>query len=183
MGPHCPLLPPHKPRGWTGRGPTLEGILGVRKTGSRWQNLPRAYGRKTRRHRRLKEGQEQGVWEGVLRASLAALDEAGRLRWERALCHLCAGQEVEGQGLPLGVRVESAQGSEVRLAEEAWRQVWVPRRVGRPRRWWQTGAMTGRLCGAGCGRGASGPAPPGGRTPGSGLGGSRILRATGSGGW
>mgnify|MGYP003854854319 CR=1 FL=1 len=40
---------------------------------------------------------------------------------------------VEGQGLPLGVLVESAQRSEVRLAEEALRQVRVPRRVGRPR--------------------------------------------------
>lgn len=67
-------------------------------------------------------------------------------------CHLRAGQKggekvgltrrgkgskvmlvVEGQGLPLGVLVESAQRSEVRLAEEALRQVRVPRRVGRPR--------------------------------------------------
>ena len=67
-------------------------------------------------------------------------------------CHLRAGQKggekvgltrrgkgskvmlvVERQGLPLGVLVESAQRSEVRLAEEALRQVRVPRRVGRPR--------------------------------------------------
>lgn len=40
---------------------------------------------------------------------------------------------VEGQGLPLGVLVESAQRSEARLAEEALRPVRVPRRVGRPR--------------------------------------------------
>lgn len=40
---------------------------------------------------------------------------------------------VEGQGLPPGVLVESVQRSEVRLAEEALRQVRVPRRVGRPR--------------------------------------------------
>ena len=42
---------------------------------------------------------------------------------------------VEGQGLTLGVRVESAQKAEVRLAEAALAQVKVPRRVGRPRTW------------------------------------------------
>jgi hypothetical protein len=37
---------------------------------------------------------------------------------------------VDGQGLPLGVLLESAQRSEVKLAEEALRPVRVPRRVG-----------------------------------------------------
>jgi transposase len=40
---------------------------------------------------------------------------------------------VEGQGLPLGVRVESAQKAEVRRAEAALAQVKVTRPVGRPR--------------------------------------------------
>jgi transposase len=40
---------------------------------------------------------------------------------------------VEGQGLPLGVLVESAQKAEVRLAEAALAQVKVTRPVGRPR--------------------------------------------------
>ncbi len=40
---------------------------------------------------------------------------------------------VEGQGLPLGVLVESAQKAEVRLAESTLAQVKVTRRVGRPR--------------------------------------------------
>lgn len=40
---------------------------------------------------------------------------------------------VEGQGLPLGVLVESAQRSEVRLAEAALATVRVPRSRGRPR--------------------------------------------------
>ena len=40
---------------------------------------------------------------------------------------------VEGQGLPIGVLVESAQKSEVKLAEATLTTVKVPRRVGRPK--------------------------------------------------
>jgi transposase len=40
---------------------------------------------------------------------------------------------VDGQGLPLGVRLESASPHEVTLAEATLQQVAVPRRKGRPR--------------------------------------------------
>lgn len=40
---------------------------------------------------------------------------------------------VEGQGLPLGVHLDSAQQAEVTLAEVALRAVRVPRRRGRPK--------------------------------------------------
>ena len=40
---------------------------------------------------------------------------------------------VEGQGLPIGVLVESAQRSEVNLAEATLATVKAPRRVGRPK--------------------------------------------------
>ena len=40
---------------------------------------------------------------------------------------------VDGQGLPLGVRLESASPGEVTLAEAALAEVRVPRRKGRPR--------------------------------------------------
>jgi len=40
---------------------------------------------------------------------------------------------VEGQGLPIGLLLESAQSSEVKLAEEALRTVKVAKGVGRPR--------------------------------------------------
>ena len=40
---------------------------------------------------------------------------------------------VDGQGLPLGVRLESASPSEVTLAEATLAEVRVPRRKGRPR--------------------------------------------------
>ena len=40
---------------------------------------------------------------------------------------------VDGQGLPLGVRLESASPSEVKLAEATLAEVRVPRPQGRPR--------------------------------------------------
>src|ERR1039457_7174838 len=40
---------------------------------------------------------------------------------------------VDGQGLPLGVRLESASPSEIKLAEATLSQVHVPRPKGRPR--------------------------------------------------
>jgi transposase len=82
----APLLPPQKPRGRKRADDrqTLEGILWVLKTGSRWQDLPREYGSKTRCHRRLREWQEQGVWERAFRAFLSTLDKEGRLQWEKA---------------------------------------------------------------------------------------------------
>jgi len=82
----APHLPPQKPRGRRRADDrqTLEGILWVLKTGSRWQDLPRGYGSKTRCHRRLKEWQEQGVWERLWHAFLSTLDQAGRLQGERA---------------------------------------------------------------------------------------------------
>jgi transposase len=40
---------------------------------------------------------------------------------------------VDGQGLPLGVRLESASPAEVTLAEVTLEEVRVPRRKGRPR--------------------------------------------------
>jgi transposase len=82
----APLLPPQKPRGRKRADDrqTLEDILWVLKTGSRPQDLTRGCGSKTRYHRRLKEWQEQGVWERLWRAFLSTLGQAGRLQGERA---------------------------------------------------------------------------------------------------
>jgi transposase len=85
-GCNAPHLPPQKPRGrWRADDrQSLEGILWVLKTGCRPQDLPRGCGSRTRCHRRLKEWQEQGVWERLWRAFLSTLDQAGRLKWGRA---------------------------------------------------------------------------------------------------
>jgi len=40
---------------------------------------------------------------------------------------------TDGQGVPIGASVHSAQPAEIRLAEETLATVWVPRRRGRPR--------------------------------------------------
>jgi transposase len=78
-----PLLPPPartgRPRADDRR--TIEGILYVLITGCRWQDLPREYGAPTTAWRRLKRWGEEGVWECIWRAALAALDRHGRLDW------------------------------------------------------------------------------------------------------
>src|SRR6476661_4408465 len=78
-----PLLPP---RAHTGRPraddrQTINGILYILITGSRWQDLPRAYGAPTTVWRRLKRWGEDGVWERIWRASLSALNQQGQLDW------------------------------------------------------------------------------------------------------
>src|SRR5437667_7070836 len=71
-----PLIPPH---GRTGRPRvddrrTLEGILFVRITGCRWQDLPRDYGAPTTVWRRWKEWKQQGAWDRIWRAFVSTLE-------------------------------------------------------------------------------------------------------------
>jgi hypothetical protein len=99
--------------------------------------MPRCYGSPITCWRRLRKWQEEGVWEGIGRALLASLDEKGRLAWQRAFLDgtfvaakrgeavglAKRGQDsklmvlVDGQGLPLGTMVASAQEARVHLAE------------------------------------------------------------------
>lgn len=51
---------------------TIEGILYVLITGCRWQDLPREYGAPTTAWRLLTGWGEEGVWERIWRAALAA---------------------------------------------------------------------------------------------------------------
>ena len=81
-----PLLPPPAR---TGRPraddrTTIEGILYVLTTGCRWQDLPRDYGAPTTVWQRLKRWGEEGIWEHIWRAALAALDLRGKLDWAMA---------------------------------------------------------------------------------------------------
>lgn len=133
---------------------TIEGILYVLITGCRWQDLPREYGAPTTAWERLKRWGEEGVWERIWRAALAALDQQGRLDWTMAfLDGSCApakrgGEKVgltrkgkgtkwmlviDGNGLPLGFHLDSAQVAEVRLAEHTLDTIKVARPLGRPK--------------------------------------------------
>ena len=82
-----PLLPsPRKGRGRprADNRNTLNGILYVLRTGSRWQDVPREYGSPTTCWRRLKAWEGDGTWERIWRSLLALLDELGKLEWATA---------------------------------------------------------------------------------------------------
>lgn len=81
------LLPPParegRPRADDRR--TLGGILYVLRTGSRWQDLPRAYGSHVTCWRRFAEWQASGVWERVWQTFFDTLDVPERLVWAPTL--------------------------------------------------------------------------------------------------
>jgi transposase len=65
---------------------TLTGILFVLKTGIPWEDLPQEMGcgSGVTCWRRLREWQEQGVWQRLHEALLAQLNAAGEIDWRRA---------------------------------------------------------------------------------------------------
>jgi transposase len=151
-----PLLPPPartgRPRANDRR--TIEGILYILITGCRWQDLPREYGAPTTVWRRLKRWGDEGVWERIWRAALAALESKGQLDWSKAFLDGSfapakrGGEKVgltkkgkgtkwmlvvEGNGLPIGFYLDSATCAEVQLAERTLDTIRVSRRQGRPK--------------------------------------------------
>lgn len=64
----------------------LTGILFVLKTGIPWEALPREMGcgSGVTCWRRLREWQEQGVWQKLHEVLLAKLNAAGEIDWQRA---------------------------------------------------------------------------------------------------
>lgn len=151
----CPfLLPPARTgRLRAGDRRTIDGILYMLVTGCRWQDLPREYGAPTTAWRRLQRWGENGVWERIWRAALAALDQHGQINWSIAfldgsfvpakkggdkvgLTKKGKGTKlmlvIDGSGLPLGFHLESANIAEVRLAEATLDTIAVPRPRGRP---------------------------------------------------
>lgn len=151
-----PLLPApaHTGRPRADDRQTLEGILYIRITGSRWQDLPREYGAPTTAWRRLKRWGETGVWERIWRAALAVLDGHGKLDWSMAFLDGSfvpakkGGEKVgltkkgkgtkwmivvDGNGLPLGFHLDGANRAEVRLAEQTLDTIRVARLRGRPK--------------------------------------------------
>src|SRR5260370_27474308 len=151
-----PRLPPPartgRPRANDRR--TIEGILYILITGCRWQDLPDEYGAPTTVWRRLKRWGEIGVWERIWRAALSALDQRGRLDWslsflDGSFAPAKNGGEKggltkkgkgtkwmlvgDGNGLPLGFHLDSANTAEGKLAEQTLDTISVSRPRGRPR--------------------------------------------------
>jgi transposase len=152
-----PLLAPPAPTGrprandrWT-----IEGVFYILITGSRWQDLPRDNGAPTTVWRRLKRWGEAGVWERIWRAALASLDQQRKLDWSMAhrdgsfasakrggdkvgLTKKGKGTKwmlvVDGNGVPLGFHLKSANVAEVKLAEQTLDTIQVARPRGRPKR-------------------------------------------------
>lgn len=85
-----PLLPKYVPSPRGGRTPKpnrdcLEGILWVLRSGARWKDIPKGFPSGPTCWRRLRDWEEQGVWQRVWRSLLKDLDAQGRLDWEEAI--------------------------------------------------------------------------------------------------
>jgi hypothetical protein len=104
--------------------PPPQGVAGARGVGEGLARLPLHPG----------PGRESQVGEGLHGCHLPPCQKGGE---KVGLTRRGKGSKgmlvVEGQGLPIGLLLESAQSSEVKLAEEALRTVKVAKGVGRPR--------------------------------------------------
>ena len=81
----------------------LTGILFVLQTGIPWDYLPQEMGCGSGMTcwRRLKEWQEQGVWQQLHELLLAKLNEAGRIDWSRAVIDSSHVRAVGGATRPV----------------------------------------------------------------------------------
>ena len=76
----------------------LTGIIFVLKTGIGWEWLPREMGCGSGMTcwRRLREWQEAGVWERLLRVILQELHDSGKIDWSRACIDASSVQAKKG---------------------------------------------------------------------------------------
>jgi transposase len=58
--------------------PVFEGILWMWRAGARWQDLPKRFPSPSTCWRRLRDGEEQGIWTKAWQAFLAQLDAQGQ---------------------------------------------------------------------------------------------------------
>ena len=84
----------------------LSGILFVLQTGIPWEYLPKEMGCGSGMTcwRRLKEWQEQGVWQRLHEALLAKLNAADRIDWSRAVIDSSHVRAVGGASRPAHAR-------------------------------------------------------------------------------
>lgn len=127
---------------------TLNGILYVLKTGCPWADMPRKYGSPTTCWRRLHQWTEDGTWERIWKALLSQLDAQSAQAFLDGSFVRKRGSEVgktksgkgskvmvvaDGNGLPIGIYVTSAQPHESQLARMTMESVCVPQKRGRPK--------------------------------------------------
>ena len=84
----------------------LTGILFVLKTGIPWEALPQEMGcgSGVTCWRRLREWQEQGVWQRLHEALLAKLNAAGEIDWQRAAVDSSHVRAFGGASIPARAR-------------------------------------------------------------------------------
>ena len=78
-----PLLPKLRSNGrpWKKNREVLEGILWVLRSGARWKDLPKVYPSPSTCWRRLRDWEEQGVWERIWQSFIRELDKRRRIHW------------------------------------------------------------------------------------------------------
>jgi transposase len=132
----------------------FEGILWILQTGAAWRFLPKEFPSPSTCWRRLQQWEEKGILVASLANTAGGTGPRGSAALGRSLSRrqLRPGQKggsavgktkrgkgtkwmvlVDGEGVPLGVRLESASPNEVTLAEATLQEVRVPRSKGRPR--------------------------------------------------
>ena len=57
----------------------------ILRSGARWQDLPEKYPHPSTCWRRLRDGEEQGVWLKIWRTFLSELNERQQLQWSESL--------------------------------------------------------------------------------------------------
>jgi len=131
-----PLLPKltASPKGGPkpiGNRPVFEGLLWVLRSGARWKDLPERYPSSSTCWRRLRQWEEQGVWQRVWRVFIGELDAQGLLDWEETFADgsfAPAKRGARASARPNVARVRSGWWwwtAKVFLSEAAWR---LPRR-------------------------------------------------------
>ncbi|MBL9156992.1 MAG: IS5 family transposase [Verrucomicrobiales bacterium] len=147
------ILPPDpvredgRGRPWTDQRTNLNGILWILRTGAPWADLPERYGSYQTVHRRFQRWRKEGFFEDLLVALAEDLRERGGLNLEECFIDgtfvsakkggAKSGRPkrgkgtkimaiVDGNGLPVAGRTESASPAEVTLVEDTLDCLWVP---------------------------------------------------------
>lgn len=88
----------------------LEGILWVLRSGARWKDLPEDLPSPSTCWRRLREWDQEGVWDDIWRTFLAQLDQRSLLGWQEVFADATfvpAKKGARTSGQPSGAKAQS----------------------------------------------------------------------------